>query len=467
MRSLILYNSYTRSLEEFRSIEPSSVRMYSCGPTVYSSAHVGNMRAYVFADTLKRALMWAGYQVTHVINVTDVGHLVGDSDEGDDKMEIAAARAHATVASIAAAYYAEFERDLAALNVISPSKWAWASHYVDEMIRFAIVLESAGHAYRLPSGLYLDTSVASSYGCLGELVPSSDGEHSRIGALGGKRNLDDFALWRTFGDADRRVMAWPSPWGRGAPGWHLECSVMSIGELGSHFDIHTGGIDHRALHHENEIAQSELYLDDDQEWVHWWCHNAFVVGSDGGKMSKSDGRISTMSDLATSGISAAAVRSWMLSAHYRSSLRLSAEGLNGQVRRVERLEAAGVLRDATLAVTYEQVADEVSSVAGRLILTEIDDAIRKDLDTARVLANYRSLVRAELPSGERESLIAAFGMLTGLRGASPDSGHFSSAVEGLLRRRNEARVARDYDTADLLRIELEKWGVVVRDGASK
>ncbi|MFZ1736747.1 MAG: cysteine--tRNA ligase, partial [Sphingorhabdus sp.] len=250
MSDLKLFNSLTRELETFTPIHPGEARVYSCGPTVYNYQHIGNMRAYVFADTLGRVLSYKGYKLTHVINITDVGHLTSDADEGEDKMEKMAAAQGKTAWDIAAFYQADFEADLARLNICKPAH-PRATEYVEAMIDWAKSIE-AKHCYELESGLYFDTSTVADYGRLARA--STDEGEGRIEHVDGKRHQADFAIWRKTPVGETRQMEWDSPWGRGAPGWHLECSVMSQSLLGHPFDIHTGGIDHREIHHPNEIA---------------------------------------------------------------------------------------------------------------------------------------------------------------------------------------------------------------------
>ncbi|MGN6374376.1 MAG: cysteine--tRNA ligase, partial [Sphingomonas sp.] len=255
---LVLYNSLTRRIEPFVPIERGHARLYSCGPTVYNYAHIGNLRAYVFTDTLSRVLAWKGYQVTHVINITDVGHLTSDADAGDDKME-AAARAQAkSIWDIAAHYTQAFKANIADLNIREPSRWAVATDHIGEMIAFAERIAPA-HCYELDTGLYFDVSTVPHYGALAG--GQDDAAAGRIEAVAGKRHPQDFAIWRKSAPGENRQMEWDSPWGRGAPGWHLECSVMSKKYLGEQFDIHTGGIDHREIHHPNEIAQNQAHCD--------------------------------------------------------------------------------------------------------------------------------------------------------------------------------------------------------------
>ncbi len=249
------------------------VGMYTCGPTVYSRAHLGNLRAYVFADTLRRVLLWKGYDVRQVVNITDVGHLLADADLGEDKVEVAAKRERRSVRDLTNLYATLFGEDLRRLGVLPPSSSPRASEYVAEMIAFAQRLQANGHTYRLPSGLYFDTSSIDDYGALANIDHAALREGARIQQLDDRRQPTDFALWRTYDrKAPARAMAWDSPWGVGAPGWHLECSVMAMAELGDHFDIHTGGIDHQEIHHPNEDAQSRGYLHDEEPWVQFWLH---------------------------------------------------------------------------------------------------------------------------------------------------------------------------------------------------
>ncbi|HZV08703.1 MAG TPA: cysteine--tRNA ligase, partial [Novosphingobium sp.] len=253
---LRLFNSLTRQLEDFAPAHAGEARVYTCGPTVYNYAHIGNMRAYVFADVLGRTLNHKGYRLTHVINITDVGHLTDDADAGEDKLERQAAREARSIWDIAAHYTAAFKADIDALNIRQPAQWSVATDYVPRMIAFAEKI-AARHCYELPTGLYFDVSTVADYGRLARAA-TEDGE-GRIEKVDGKRNAADFAIWRKTPPGETRQMEWDSPWGRGAPGWHLECSVMSGELLGFPFDIHTGGIDHREIHHPNEIAQNQAF----------------------------------------------------------------------------------------------------------------------------------------------------------------------------------------------------------------
>lgn len=275
---LRLFNTLGRELHDFAPLEHGAARIYTCGPTVYAYQHIGNLRAYVFADTLRRVLEWKGYGVVHVVNITDVGHLTSDMDEGEDKLELAAEREGRSVWEIAAHYTEVFMDDLEKLRVRPATVWARATDHVEEMIELARVLEEKGYAYELEAGLFFDTSKVPDYGELALLDLEGLQEGARVAPIPGKRNPTDFALWRSSPTDAVRLMEWDSPWGKGAPGWHLECSAMSMKYLGERFDVHTGGVDHIPVHHTNEIAQSEAYLG--RPWVPFWRLHARRGGCD-------------------------------------------------------------------------------------------------------------------------------------------------------------------------------------------
>nr|MDQ2878233.1 cysteine--tRNA ligase [Pseudomonadota bacterium] len=332
---LTLYNSLTRSLEVFRPIDQSpepTVRIYTCGPTVYNYQHIGNMRAFLFADTLGRVLRWKGYKTKHIINITDVGHLISDADAGDDKMEKAAAREARSIWDIAALYTAAFKADVARLNIEPPAEWTVATDHIPQMIDFAKKIER--DCYEIEGGLYFDTSKVPNYGALARAA--TDVGESRIDPVSGKRHPHDFAIWRKSPPGEQRQMEWDSPWGKGAPGWHLECSVMSLQHLGHPFDIHTGGIDHREIHHPNEIAQNQAYCSCDDTGARIWMHNNFLVDR-AGKMSKSSGDFLTLQVLVDAGFHPLAYRLMCLQAHYRSEMEFTWEGLAAASVRLKRI----------------------------------------------------------------------------------------------------------------------------------
>ena len=474
---LRLYNSLGRRIEDFT---PSAdvVGLYSCGPTVYSYQHLGNMRPYVFADTLRRAMRWKGIPVRAVVNITDVGHAIADSDTGEDKLEVAAAKERRSVAEIAAFYTQDWMEALAALNVQPADVYPRASEYVHEMIEFAKRLEADGYTYQLPSGLYFDTSKSPGYGTLALIDFAGQRETGRVEHVEGRKHNSDFALWRAEEPGARRIMRWNSPWGWGAPGWHLECSVMSMELLGEHFDIHTGGIDHRELHHVNEIAQSQAYLGDGQPWVRYWLHNEFVL-LDAQKIAKSAGHTLRLSDLAESGYHPLAYRLFLLGGHYRSQLDFTTAAVDAAQATLRRLVArVQPLRPLpaveTLAAATAGVRDD--PVAQRFLDT-IDAAISADLSTPKILAALQDALRepAITPDGLR-TVVAAADALLGLGLATLDPGDLERrravsdlsaeerhAITELVADRTQARKERDWTRADQIRAQLDELGVQVTD----
>ncbi|HUD35591.1 MAG TPA: cysteine--tRNA ligase [Streptosporangiaceae bacterium] len=472
---LRLFNTMTREVADFTPAVPGQVRMYSCGPTVYADQHIGNMRAYVFADTLKRTLTWKGLRVKHVINITDVGHLTSDADEGDDKLEVAARREQRTAWEIAERYTAEFKADLARLRVIEPDVWSKATDHITHMIRFATALDDRGWCYELPSGLYFDTAKDGSYGELARLDLAGLRAGARVDVVAGKRSISDFAVWRASAPGENRQMEWDSPWGRGAPGWHLECSVMSIEYLGQHFDIHTGGVDHIPVHHTNEIAQSEAYLGDGQPWVRWWLHGEFI-NLRGAKISKSTGGGVLVSDLIDRGYHPLTYRYLLLQAHYRSQAEFSWPAMDsartGLRRLLDRYAAARTARPAELGAAEPGTAE--LGAAARAHLTAFDRAVSDDLGTPKALAAVAAAARDDrLTDAELTALAAEFDAVLGL-GLSdlkpadldlPSRPATISAeeVEALVAARSAARAAKDFARSDQLRAELTAGGVTVED----
>jgi len=468
--ALTLYDSYSRSLRPFDSIEPGTVRLYSCGPTVYNYAHLGNLRAYVFTDTLSRTLAWKGYEVEHVINITDVGHLTSDADAGDDKME-AAARAEAkSIWDIAAHYTQAFKANISDLNIREPGRWSVATDHIADMLAYAAAIAPA-HCYELDSGLYFDVTTVPDYGRLARSV-DEEGE-SRIDPVAGKRHAQDFAIWRKSADGERRQMEWDSPWGRGAPGWHLECSVMSRKYLGDQFDIHTGGIDHREIHHPNEIAQNQAHSGTACTGANWWMHNNFLVDR-GGKMSKSKGGFTTLKSLTDRGIHPLAYRLMCLSAHYRSELEFSPENLLAALTRLRRLViAVGALRDTTVGALRDR--DAPDAIVDHPLLVEFDAALSDDLNTPRALTLLdRAIADKALPAAQRLGLVARMDQALGLDLLALERGDLrirpaganlaESDVEARVTERKAARAAKDFATSDRIRDELVAAGVEIMDG---
>lgn len=467
---LRLFNSLTRSLERFQPVHPGEARVYSCGPTVYNYPHIGNMRAYVFADTLGRTLSFKGYKLTHVINITDVGHLTDDADAGEDKLERAAKDRAQSIWDIARHYTEAYWADIRALGIREPAEWSIATDYVPRMIEFARSIADR-HCYELDSGLYFDVSTVADYGRLARAA-TDEGE-GRIDPVAGKRHAADFAIWRKTPPGETRQMEWDSPWGRGAPGWHLECSVMSGELLGFPFDIHTGGIDHREIHHPNEIAQNQAYccaggLDiAANSGARLWMHNNFLVERSG-KMSKSAGEFLRLQLLIDKGYHPLAYRLMCLQAHYRSELEFSWEGLGAALTRLKRL---------VMAATPVRAAEETAIADRRLtdLLAKFDAALSDDLNTPVALPLIEeAAAMKKIDAGQKRAALAAMdavlglGMLTleraDLRIRPKAATIDEAAIEAILARRKDARAARDFAASDALRDELIGAGVEVMDG---
>jgi cysteinyl-tRNA synthetase len=479
---LRLYNSLGRLTEDFA---PSAdvVGLYSCGPTVYAYQHLGNMRPYVFADTLRRALRWKGIAVRHVVNITDVGHAVADSDTGEDKLEVAAERERRSVDEIAEFYTQDWLAALAALNVQPADVYPRASDYVDQMIEFAKVLEDKGYTYVLPSGLYFDTSKSPGYGQLALLDLAGQRETGRVEHVEGRKHNSDFALWRAEEPGVRRIMRWDSPWGWGAPGWHLECSVMSMSLLGDHFDIHTGGVDHRELHHVNEIAQSEAFLEDDRPWVRYWLHNEWVL-LDAQKIAKSAGHTLRLADLVEAGYHPMAYRLFLLGGHYRSQLDFTMTAMDAAQATLRRLiTKVAPLRPLPPAETLDAaraLADAVDDKTALAYVEAIDAAITSDLATPKLLATLQEALRdPDVTTEGLRVVVAAADALLGLRLGDLEPSEVDqrrtaddlapevlAAIERLVAERTQARKEKNWARADEIRAELDALGVQVTDTAT-
>ncbi len=479
---LRLFNSLTRHIEPFEPVHAGEARVYTCGPTVYNYPHIGNMRAYVFADTLGRVLSYKGYKLTHVINITDVGHLTDDADAGEDKMEKMAAEKAQSIWDIAKHYTEAYWTDVKALNIRQPAHWSIATDYVPAMIDYAKGIADK-HCYELESGLYFDTTTVANYGALAR-AKTEDGE-GRIEAVDGKRHAADFAIWRKTPPGETRQMEWDSPWGKGAPGWHLECSVMSEALLGLPFDIHTGGIDHREIHHPNEIAQNQARCSSDHSGAKIWMHNNFLIDRTG-KMSKSSGEFLRVQLLIDKGFHPLAYRLMCLQAHYRSELEFSWEGLQAAFTRLKRMIKP---TRELLANTNKQIATLVDGHAQGIINT-FESAISKDLNTPEALSAFEALVLNGIGSlkinheGDNSTMeavcngrihtIRSMDAVLGLNILSltredlrirPKAAIITEAeIESALEERKAARPNKDFAKSDAIRDDLIAKGVEVMDG---
>jgi cysteinyl-tRNA synthetase len=457
---LLLYNSRTQRLEPFAPLEPGHARVYSCGPTVYSPQHVGNMRANVFADLLKRALLASGLRVTHVVNVTDVGHLTDDADEGEDKMELAARRSGRRAGDVAAEYTAQWLRDRRRLGCLDPEVLCKASEHVAEQVEMIRVLEAKGVTYRVADGIYFDVSRFPAYAELARLDLAAQHGGARIGGVSGKRHPADFALWKFARPGEKRQQEWDSPWGRGFPGWHIECSAMATKYLGEQFDIHTGGVEHLPVHHTNEVAQSEVALGV-HPWVRVWMHQDWLVfGAD--KMSKSLGNIWVLDDLLARGWLALSLRFFFLQAHYRKQQGFSEDAIEAADRGYRRL-----LAQAAPARKADDRPDEARCAPWR---ERFREAVNDDLNAPRALAVTIEMLRdGALAPGDQRALLAEFDAFLGLDLliAEPpaDAPERDPRIDALVAEREAARKRRDFREADRIRDALAAEGVVIEDTA--
>lgn len=452
-----LYNTWSRRLETFTPIRAGEVGIYTCGPTVYHNAHIGNMRAFIFADILRKTFDYAGYKVTHVMNITDVGHLTDDGDLGEDKMLVAMRREGLNAWDIAKKYTETFFAHAAKLNIRRPDHVPCATDHIAEQIKMVQALEKKGYTYKTADGIYFDTSKLENYGHLARL----DIEGLKVGErvdMGEKKNPTDFALWKFSPKDAKRDMEWPSPWGIGFPGWHIECSAMSARYLGAHFDIHTGGIDHIPVHHTNEIAQSECAHG--QKFVNYWLHVAFLNLKDA-KMSKSSGDFLTVDSFAAKGISPLAYRYQCLMTHYRMGMEFDWEALKaaatGHRRLCERVQKLA---------NGQNFAEVALSNAALDYKAAIDAALFDDLNTAKALGQmFTMLDDVHLPEAEKAKLVSTLDGVFGLDllTFAPEEASVPAEVQAMLEARNAARKNRNFAEADRLRDAITTRGFVIED----
>ncbi len=471
-------NSQGRRLEDFVPVEAGKVGLYCCGPTVYNYAHIGNMRAYTFEDVLRRTLEYAGYQVRHVMNVTDVGHLTGDGDDGEDKMIRSAREKGMSVWDIAAHFTEAFFRDTENLNILKPHVICRATEHVQDMIAMIQALEDKGFTYSAGGNVYFDTAKFPAYGKMANLENQNLQHGARVAVDGNKKNYTDFVLWFTNSKFEGQAMQWDSPWGRGYPGWHIECSAMSCKYLGPHFDIHCGGVDHVPVHHTNEIAQSEAA--NGCKWVNYWLHNEFIIMKSG-KMSKSRGGFITLQDLLDKGYDALDYRYFLLGGHYRSQLVFTWESLDAaRSARESLLRKTAVLKkeaakEGGFEVSGPLSLDELGN-GGRKILEDFRAHMGADLNTPRALADVWGLLKKkEVPAGEKLAILMDMDRILGLKldeaeeagsvvgaDAFVDDGE-RAEIDALVAERQEARKNRDFARSDAIRDELAARGIQIVD----
>lgn len=442
---LKLYNTLTRKKEVFKPIKDKKVGFYSCGPTVYSYQHIGNLRSYIFADILKRSLVHNGYTVKHVMNVTDVGHLTSDADTGEDKIEKAAKKEKKKASEIADYYWKAFKQDFEKLNIIEPDIWSKATKHIQEQIDLVKVLEKKGYTYKTKDGIYFDTSKLSDYGKLARLKKKKLKPGKRVD-LREKKNITDFALWKFSKKPGERQQEWSSPWGVGFPGWHVECSAMSMKYLGVPFDIHTGGTDHIPVHHTNEIAQNEAATD--KKSVNYWMHGAFLVFK-GEKISKSTGGLYTISDLQKRGFTPLAYRYFTLTAHYRSLLDFSLKNLKKAQESYDRMKniIAGLKLDKKNNKKY---------------FSQFEKAINDDLNMPKGLSILWNMLRDKRALGKLNT-IQAMDTVLGLDLLTKKELKIPKKIQQLIVQREKARQEKKWEQADKIREKIKQQGYWMED----
>lgn len=446
---LKFFNSLTRKKEEFIPYDKDAVRMYSCGPTVYSYPHIGNMRAYLFMDNIRRVLKYNGYKINGVMNITDVGHLTSDADEGEDKMLVASAREHKSPYEIAKFYTDVFMQDVKKLNVDLPEHICPATSVIEDIIKFVQGLLDKGYAYQTSKGIYFDISKFAAYGQLGGDI-NSKMAGARIEVDGEKRHPADFALWIIA--PQNHIMKWDSPWGVGYPGWHIECSAIGRKYLGDHIDIHTGGVDHKTIHHENEIAQSDCL--EGHKVVHFWMHLEFLQ-IDGGKMSKSLNNIFTLSDLEKNGFSSEDFRYFYFMAHYSKQQNFTYDSLLSAKNSLKRLKL--------LVKEHKNGQFELSQEKIDEYKKEFLNAINDDLNMPVALAVVQKLLKEER-SKDVYSLVMKFNEILGLNFEEQEAQTLIPQDIALLaQKRWQAKLDKNWQEADKLRNEIIEKGYVIKD----
>lgn len=444
---LKLYNTLSRSVEEFISQDKTLVKMYSCGPTVYDYQHVGHMRRYVGDDILIRVLEASGYKVHHVMNITDVGHLVSDSDTGEDKMEKGAKKFGKSVWDVAKMFEEQFKDSSSLLNISLPKDLMHATDYIKDQIELVQKLEEKGYTYRLDDGIYFDTSKFADYFALSRQNPAELQKGARVDFIEGKKNASDFALWKFSPKNEKRQMEWDSPWGVGFPGWHIECSAMSMKALGETLDIHTGGIDHIAIHHTNEIAQSEAATG--KKFVNYWVHHNFLV-VEGQKMSKSLGNFYTVEDVVNKGYDPLSLRYLYLQTHYRQEMNFTWEALDAASNSLKKLRS--------------HITNDSVSTPNSFWMEKFMEALHDDLNTAKALSIVWDMVKQTINPGEKKATLLEMDKILGLGlEKKPKEVKIPQTVIDLLKEREAFRKAGDFKASDELRDKIADLGFAVMD----
>ncbi len=454
-----IFNTLTRCKERFDSKEEGRVSLYCCGPTVYNRAHIGNLRTYIFEDVLRRTLESAGYEVTHVMNITDVGHLTSDGDGGEDKMIKAARERGMDVWAIAKHFTALFHEDTQSLNILPPTIECAATEHIPHIIEFIQAIEKAGFAYSAGGNIYFDTQKDPSYGQLRGYHTQRSAVH-RVDEDTQKRHSNDFVLWFSDGKFAGQAMQWESPWGVGYPGWHIECSAMSHHYLGKEFDIHCGGVDHVMIHHTNELAQSAAAHSCVS--AHYWVHGEFLT-QDNTKMSKSSGDFLSLARLAELGFSPMDYRYFCFSAHYRKQLAFTEEALGGARTARRRLKEK--------AMSWQSEVPALGSERSEQFVDEFMVALYDDLNMPEALAVVWNMVKDRTPSNNEKlwalqqmEKVLALNLFVKEEELQPSAHEEQAIIEVLVEMRQKFRDSRDFVRADDVRDQLDKMGIVLKDG---
>ena len=457
---LTFYNTLTRKKEEFHSIDEKRVRMYSCGPTVYSYAHIGNFRTYIFMDTLRRVLKYNGYELKHVMNITDVGHLESDADEGEDKMEKAARKEKKDPYEIANFYTKIFLKDMEKLNIDKPEIITKATENISQMIDYVKEIIKNGYAYETSKGIYFDISKLDKYPVLSNRKLDDQIAGARVDVDPEKKNPYDFALW--IKAPENHIMKWESPWGLSYPGWHLECSTMVSRFLGEEFDIHTGGVDHIPTHHENEIAQSKGATG--KIPAHVWMHCEYLQ-VDGGKMSKSLGNTYTISQLQEKGISPLAFKLFCFTAHYRNKLNFTFEGAYGAQKALERLYDSYVKNvngaddvEEDVIKEYEEkflsyINDDMNMPGAMSVVWDIARNTKKSAKFANLLLKFDEVLGLDMKNAEK--YLVKF--------KQNDSEELPAEIKKLVEERKNARAEKNWAKSDEIRDKIISLGYSIKD----
>jgi cysteinyl-tRNA synthetase len=451
-----LYNTLNRKKETLKPIKKGKVGLYTCGPTVYWFAHIGNLRTFLFEDVLKRVLEYNGYKVRHIMNITDVGHLTSDADVGEDKMEKGAKREKKTVWQVAEFYTKAFKKDLKRLNILPPDHWIKATQTIKDQIVLIKTLEEKGFTYKTSDGIYFDTSKLKTYGRLTGRKKKKIKAGARIKMVEGKKNPTDFALWKFSLKGQKRQMEWSSPWGIGFPGWHTECVVMSIKKLGIPFDVHCGGIDHVSIHHPNEIAQAEVAYG--KIFANHWLHGEFLTLKEG-KMAKSEGNIITLEDLIKKGFNPLAYRYLSFNAHYRSKLSFSWENLKASQNALDKFyERILEIKSDTRKLSKENYSS-IKNYKNKFL-----EFINDDLNMPEALSLLWKVVKdKKLSNKEKYGLLVDFDKIFGFNLLKTKKAEIPKEVKELAEKRERFRKKADFKSADKTRGEILKLGYQVED----